>query len=495
MRTGDDYRAGLRDGRTVWVLNEGCVEDVTAHPATAPLADYYAAWYDRHFDPAWHDRLLTAPNAEGGGTPLCFVTPRGPDDLRRMGRSFMSTLMLSAGNVTHTPAYGNLIALGFLDILRNVGARADEIAKATRYLEGLRRRGSFLTLANGSAPYGFRLRETPEERAAIRLVRQTDAGIVIRGKLGMHTSPAFADEVYVANPGGVMLGERRATYVVSINAPGVTVVCRKAAARNANPFVAPLSSRFDELDGQLWLDDVLVPWERVFLTDGGASAAGHAWMSWHQLYSWAAKGEYTLGLALACIDAMGLRRHPATIEHLIDMLVGVQTVRSALAAAELDPQVAADGACAPNGLHLASGSIAMFDWRQRLTEILRILPGSSLVMAPADGDLASPSMRDGLEESFGGGGYTALQRSALLNLAWDHIASGLDGRESAFELHANGGRASWRNRLRTTFGDYNELANGVLGTLDIDMPSIDLTDLKTMAAPAGREATQAAAQR
>jgi hypothetical protein len=43
---------------------------------------------------------------------------------------------------------------------------------------------------------------------------------------------------------------------------------------------------------------------------------------------------------------------------------------------------------------------------------------------------------------------TALRRSALLNLVWDHISSGLDGRESAFELHANGGIPTWRNRLR-----------------------------------------------
>jgi 4-hydroxyphenylacetate 3-monooxygenase len=101
-------------------------------------------------------------------------------------------------------------------------------------------------------------------------------------------------------------------------------------------------------------------------------------------------------------------------------------------------------------------------------------------MAPADTDLAAPEMGAGLEESFGGGGYTALQRAALLNLAWDHISSGLDGRESAFELHANGGIPTWRNRLRRWFSDYNELANGVLTALDLDMPALDLNGLRQM---------------
>ena len=26
-------------------------------------------------------------------------------------------------------------------------------------------------------------------------------------------------------------------------------------------------SRYDELDGQMWLDDVFIPWERVFAVD------------------------------------------------------------------------------------------------------------------------------------------------------------------------------------------------------------------------------------
>ena len=83
----------------------------------------------------------------------------------------------------------------------------------------------------------------------------------------------------------------------------------------------------------------------------------------------------------------------------------------------------------------------MLKARPRMSEMLRIVPGSSLVVAPTDRDLAAPEMAAGLEESFGGGGYTALQRAALLQMAWDHVSSALDGRESAFELHANGGTA------------------------------------------------------
>jgi aromatic ring hydroxylase len=70
-----------------------------------------------------------------------------------------------------------------------------------------------------------------------------------------------------------------------------------------------------------------------------------------------------------------------------------------------------------------------------------------------------------------------LQRAALLQLAWDHVCSALDGRESAFELHASGGMPNWRSWLRRSFKSYNELANAVLRALDLPMPEIDLSGI------------------
>lgn len=456
------------------------------------MVDYYAGWYDRHCDPEWHDVLLTTPDANGERIPVAFLMPQSADDLRRMGRSFATTIFPTAGNVTHTPAYGNLIALGILDAVQRRHPASDNMATAAKYRDWLAETGRFLTFSSGGATIGYRFREDPNERVSLHLIKETDAGIVVRGKVGMHTSVPCAEDIYIGAGGAVMCGNQRATFVVSVAAPGVTVVCRRIAARHHNPFLAPLSSRFDELDAQMWLEDVFIPWDRVFLTEPPPEARGSApleldrgegissWLFWHQLYCWLAKAEFTLGLALACTDAMGLREHQQTLDYLVDLIAEVQTVRSCLTAAELDPQVTQAGHAYPGLVHIAAGSIAMLKARQRLTEILRMLPGSSLVMAPADTDLADPEMAAGLEESFGGGGYTALQRSALLNLAWDHISSGLDGRESAFELHANGGIPTWRNRLRRWFSDYNELANGVLKALDLDMPTIDLNSLRQM---------------
>jgi aromatic ring hydroxylase len=477
MRTGAEYRDALRRGRKVWVLGDGAIDDVTLHPATRAMVDEYVAWYDRHFDAAWGDVVMAPPDAQGERAAWGFVIPKSPSDLRAMGRCFSATTFLSAGNITHTPAYGHLIALGILDAVQQRNVSREQIAHAAAYRDMIARTGRFLTFAAGAATIGARLDADPTRRAALQLVREADRGLVIRGKIGMHTSPAYAEDVYVGSNNGIDYGGHRATFIVPVDAPGVTVVCRKISARHASAFVAPLSSRFDELDGQMWLDDVLVPWERIFLMDVSPEPMA-SWLFWHQLYCWLSKAEFTLGLALACADAMGLAEHEPTLEYVMDLVVDVQTVRTCQTAAELDPEITAEGYAIPGRGHIAAGSIAMLKARQRMAEILRILPGSSLVVSPTDKDLASPDVAAGLEESFGGGGYTALQRAALLQLASDHVASALDGRESAFELHANGGIPAWRGRLRQHFTRYNELANGVLGALNVDMPAIDVSKLR-----------------
>jgi aromatic ring hydroxylase len=101
---------------------------------------------------------------------------------------------------------------------------------------------------------------------------------------------------------------------------------------------------------------------------------------------------------------MGLMEHETTIDHLLDLITDVQTMRSCQTAAERDPLFTRQGYCYPNHSHVAVGSIATLNACQRMSEILRIIPGSSLVVAPTDHDLAAPGVAAGLEESFGGGG-------------------------------------------------------------------------------------------
>ena len=132
MRTGAEYREALRDGRVVYVMGEGRVDDVTTHPATKAVVDEYVAWHDRHRDPGWTDILLAPAVAGGERRPWALTVPRSSTDLVGMGRSYARTTFLSAGNITHDPAYGHLIAMGVLNAVVEHGAGAEHTSPAPR---------------------------------------------------------------------------------------------------------------------------------------------------------------------------------------------------------------------------------------------------------------------------------------------------------------------------------------------------------------------------
>ena len=61
------------------------------------------------------------------------MLPQSADDLIGMGRCFAATTFLSAGNITHTPAYGHLIALGVLGAVQQRNHSPQQIDNAAAY--------------------------------------------------------------------------------------------------------------------------------------------------------------------------------------------------------------------------------------------------------------------------------------------------------------------------------------------------------------------------
>src|SRR5499427_2337358 len=149
MRTGAEYRQALRDGRRVWVMGEGLIDDVTTHPATRAMVEEYVAWYDLHLVPAWQEIAIRPRDAQSERTPWAYVVPKSADDLSGMGRFFSATTFLSAGNITHTPCYGHLIALGLHCSAQEYNVSADQIAETASYREVIADTGRFLTFCGG----------------------------------------------------------------------------------------------------------------------------------------------------------------------------------------------------------------------------------------------------------------------------------------------------------------------------------------------------------
>ena len=63
IRTGEEYRESIRDGRLVYVNGEQ-VDDVPTHPMFKPLVDIRARMYDMQHDEATRDIMTVAQDGE-----------------------------------------------------------------------------------------------------------------------------------------------------------------------------------------------------------------------------------------------------------------------------------------------------------------------------------------------------------------------------------------------------------------------------------------------
>ena len=83
LMTPDEYKASLRDGRTVYYRGEK-VEDVTAHPVIGIAVDHAAIDYEMAHDPQKpEDRELALVDGPEGPCSRYYHIPRNAEDLMK----------------------------------------------------------------------------------------------------------------------------------------------------------------------------------------------------------------------------------------------------------------------------------------------------------------------------------------------------------------------------------------------------------------------------
>ena len=80
IRTGDEYRASIRDGREVYINGER-VKDVPSHPAFKPIVDARARIYDMAHEDRYRD-TMTVEAPDGERCSVSWQPPRSKADLR-----------------------------------------------------------------------------------------------------------------------------------------------------------------------------------------------------------------------------------------------------------------------------------------------------------------------------------------------------------------------------------------------------------------------------
>jgi 4-hydroxyphenylacetate 3-monooxygenase len=445
-RTGAQYLQGLRaQEREIWLGGER-VRDVTTHPGLASGARAIASLYDLQCEPNLSEAMTYVSPTTGDRVGLSFIIPKSQDDLIRRREMMLRWARATCGMMGRSPDFMNVNFAAW-------AAAGDYFARGRpefgdnirRYYEYIRENDLVLThsLINlqrsrtASGLYNL------QEGTALRCVRETDAGIIVSGARILATLGPFADEIAVYSPRLGLHAEGHNPYALSFAIPcstkGLRFLCRDSFDAGRSRFDYPLSSRFDEMDCVVFFDDVLVPWERVFLLgdvdllNRTAVATNYSAHSAHQgAAKNLAKCEFLLGLALLMTEALGNAHVPHTEAYIGELMLTTSLTKACIRAAEADAKLDQWGVMCPDPVMVESTRNLFMTAYPRMVEILHLLGSSSFMITPSKADLESP-MAGHIEQYLATDKSTARDRVRLFRLASDVAINAFGSRQVLYE--------------------------------------------------------------
>lgn len=434
---------GLRDDRDVWMHGEK-VGDVTAHPGLDRGAKTLAGFMDKQFDPELQD-LITYE--EGGSRfAMSYMIPRSQDDVVKRGDAFYEWATWSNGMFGRTPDYKNASVMAFAAGARFLAEGKPEFAENMRnYYEFIKTNDKVLTHTLVNPTYNFAQAKEGkyDEKVALQIVKETDAGIIVNGARLLATLGPHADEIEVFPSTLLKASEENIpfafAFAIPSNTRGIRMICRDTYDHGKSNFDAPLASRFEEMDAVVIFNNVLVPWERVFmyrepLLCNRAFAETNAVIHMmHQVVCGKlAKAEFIVGLLCAMARATGKDKDMDVKGSIAEAMWIAESVRAFRFQAEAQAHKDQFGNFIPLRRPLDTSRNLFPKMYPRLIELVQLLGSSSLMATPSEADLSN-DLADNVAQYFQTVNLDSSDRIALFRLAHDVAVSGFGNRQVLYE--------------------------------------------------------------
>ena len=455
MLTGKEYLESLKDGRVVF-LNGEEISDVTTHPAYENSAKSYARMYDALHDPEKQD-TLTGINEYGDRTHKFFITPRSSQDLLGARDAIVEWSKMNFGFMGRTPDY-KASFIGHLEGYSDYYEGFEDNAKAW-----YRKASKELPFINHTVinPQMDRSKSLHENKDVfVRVIKERDDGIIVKGAKMVGTSAALTNYNFVANYGPKDLGggdqSHAIIFLVPMNAPGLKMISRQSyelqALKNGSPFDYPLSSRFDENDAVIVLDEVFIPWEDVLAynnieVSNNFVAQTHFVnrFSFHGCARLSVKLDFMVGLILKATEVSGthqFRGVQANIGEIVAMRNMIWSLSTAMAT---NPDIGRNGVLVPNGeASHAYRVLAPEVWVKVKHIFEQVIAGGLIQLPSSAADFNNPKIRPYLDQYYKGTNTSAEQRVKLMKLIWDSIGSEFGGRHELYEVNYAGNHENIR---------------------------------------------------
>jgi len=450
IRTGDQYRESIRDDRVVWI-NGQKVEDVTTHPQFKPIVDVRARMYDMQHDPK--TQAATTYEEDGERYAVGLKLPYEQKDWDDK-RNSVDTLMHDIGGVATRlgdETIGEMWSLwDGADILNEIDPRFAK--NIERHIREVIKDDPFHVSAN-TDPKGDRSKAPQEQDPdmLVHVVRETDAGIVIRGAK-YETAAAYSNQAFlkptIANWGNSELSDYAVGCIVKMDAPGVKHICRSgfAGASGACPRADhenyPMSNKFDEIDTLMILDDVLVPWEDVLFYQHTRAAAFirttlHRYSAFPFVQRTLSYADLIIGAALWNVKQTGLEKQQAVQEKLSELAVWREGINAFLTASIATAEDSPNGLKMPNQSLLMSGRVHALNNLPRMMHLARELCGGQICVTPDAATFAASDTKPWMDKFYSiNERWVADDRRKLLALARDLLNSDYAGHRLTFQLFA-----------------------------------------------------------
>ncbi|MET0904981.1 MAG: 4-hydroxyphenylacetate 3-hydroxylase family protein [Tardiphaga sp.] len=476
IRTGEEYKQGIRDGREVWVDGER-VKDVTTHPALKPIIDIKARMYDMAREERYAADLTYA---EANETHSIFYKPPTEQKDWHDKIKAVDHVMKDIGGVVTRVGDETIGEMWSLTDGRDVLAEIDPrfAANIDHHIRAVIEKDIFHVSAN-TDPKGDRSLPPQQQDPdlMVHVTRETDAGIIIRGAK-YETAAAYADQAYLKPTVGAWANEKLSDYavgcIVKMGAPGVKHICRGGFAGRNSPDDYPLANRFDEVEALVVFDDVLIPWEDVFFYRHTRAAQFvrstlHRYSAFPYVLRLLYTADMMIGAAMWNAKQTGLDKLQSVKEKLADLVCYREGINAHLTASIAMAEKSSGGLLMPQQSMLYAGRVFACSQLPAMMHIARELCGGQICITPNANAFEAEGSGKWLNKFYSlNDEWQADDRRKLLAFARDLLNSDYAGHRLTFVQFA---QAPHFNHLAAVYNNFD-----FSGPLDFVKKSAGLSD-------------------
>jgi 4-hydroxyphenylacetate 3-monooxygenase len=445
IRTGQQYKDSIRDGRQVWINGER-VRDIASHPMFKPLVDIRARIHDMAHE-AEHASVMAYRNAGGDTCAVGTKLPLTQTDWYAKRDAVNAVLDEVGGIVTRVgdETVGEMWSLyDGQDVLNEVDPQFSTNIRS--HVERVVREDPFHVSAN-TDPKGDRSKRPQDQDPdmLLHVVKETDAGIVVCGAK-YETAAAYANQAFtkptIANWGDSQLSDYAVGFISNLGAPNLKFICRTGFAGRAPLEDYPLSNRFDEVDTLLVFDNVLIPWEDVlFYRHTKAATFIRATLHRYSAFAFVQRNvklaDFMIGAALFNARQTGLDHQQAVQEKLAQLACYREGINAHLTAAIACAKRSPAGLLMPDQSLLMTGRVLASSQLHNMMHIARELCGGQICVTPDAAAFRDPETSPWLQKYYSvNENWQAEDRRKLLAFARDLLNSDYAGHRLTFQLFA-----------------------------------------------------------